>query len=59
MIVYRTVLKSPEKRAPGKHTIVVQTKLAQPKPGSPVASDHFERAPFKFNGKIGRVSVTL
>jgi arylsulfatase A-like enzyme len=99
MIVYRTVLKSPEKLAPGKHTIVVDTTLQGPKPGapadivlsvdgkevargttkmtvpaaftasetldvgvdlgSPVARDYFERAPFKFNGKISQVKVTL
>ncbi|MEZ5277074.1 MAG: arylsulfatase [Opitutaceae bacterium] len=35
MIVYRTLIKSPDKLAPGKHTIVVETKLAQPNPGSP------------------------
>jgi arylsulfatase A-like enzyme len=27
--------------------------------GSPVARDYFERAPFKFNGKIGKVRVEL
>ena len=35
MIVYRTVLKSPEKIAPGSHTIVVDTMLKAPKPGAP------------------------
>lgn len=27
--------------------------------GSPVARDYFERAPFKFNGKIGKVKDSL
>ena len=35
MIVYRTLMKSPEKVAPGKHTIVVETRLAKPQPGQP------------------------
>ena len=35
MIVYRTVIKSPEKLAPGKHTIVVETNLKAPQPGQP------------------------
>ena len=99
MIVYRTVLKSSEKLSPGKHTIVVETKLAKPQPGqpadiilsvdgkevargatkmtvpaaftasetfdvgvdlgSPVARDYFERAPFKFTGKIHEVRVQM
>jgi arylsulfatase A-like enzyme len=35
MIVYRSLAKSAEKIAPGKHTIVVDTTLKAPKPGSP------------------------
>jgi hypothetical protein len=99
MIVYRTLLKSPEKLTPGKHKVVVETKLKQQKPGSPaeiilsvdgkevargttkmtvpaaftasesfdvgvdlgspVARDYFERAPFKFDGKITKVIIVL
>ena len=35
MIVYRSLAKSAEKIAPGKHTITVDTTLKAPKPGSP------------------------
>ena len=35
MIIDRSIAKSPEKIAPGKHTIVVETKLKAPKPGAP------------------------
>lgn len=35
MILYRSLAKSAEKIAPGKHTIVVDTTLKAPKPGSP------------------------
>lgn len=35
MIVYRFLAKSAEILAPGKHTIVVDTQLKAPKPGSP------------------------
>ena len=35
MIVYRSLAKSAEKIAPGKHTIVVDTTLKAPKPGAP------------------------
>lgn len=35
MIVYRTVMKSKDKLAPGKHTIAVNTTLKTPKPGAP------------------------
>ena len=99
MIIYRTLLKSQEKIAPGKHTIVVDTTLKAPKPGapadivltvdgkevargttkmtvpaaftasesfdvgvdlgSPVARDYFERRPFKFDGKIGKLTVEM
>jgi hypothetical protein len=35
MIIDRSIAKSPEKLAPGKHTIVVETSLKAPKPGAP------------------------
>ncbi len=35
MIIDRSIAKSAEKIAPGKHTIVVETKLKAPKPGAP------------------------
>ena len=35
MIVYRFLAKSEEVIAPGKHTIVVDTQLSAPRPGSP------------------------
>ena len=35
MIIDRSIAKSEEKIAPGKHTIVVETTLKAPKPGSP------------------------
>jgi arylsulfatase len=35
MIVYRFLAKSQEKIAPGRHTIVVETIVKTPKPGSP------------------------
>jgi arylsulfatase A-like enzyme len=35
MIIDRSIAKSPEKLAPGKHTIVVETALKAPKPGAP------------------------
>ena len=35
MIVYRSLAKSADKIAPGKHTIVVDTTLKSPKPGAP------------------------
>ena len=97
MIIDRSIAKSQEKIAPGKHTIVVDTTLKAPKPGapadivlsvdgkevartavkmtvpaaftasetfdvgvdlgSPVSRDYFERRPFKFDGKIGKVKV--
>ena len=99
MIIDRSIAKSAEKIAPGKHTIVVDTTLKAPKPGapadivlsvdgkevartavkmtvpaaftasetfdvgtdlgSPVSRDYFERRPFKFDGKIGKVGVSL
>ena len=99
MIIDRSIAKSSEKLAPGKHTIVVDTTLKAPKPGapadivltvdgkevartavkmtvpaaftasetfdvgvdlgSPVSRDYFDRAPFKFDGKISRVKVEL
>ncbi len=99
MIVYRTVLQSPERLTPGRHTVVVDTTLQAPKPGSPativlsvdgrevargttrmtvpaaftasetfdvgvdlgspVARDYFDRAPFKFNGRIRELKVDL
>jgi arylsulfatase A-like enzyme len=99
MIIDRSIAKSPEKIAPGKHTIVVETRLKVPKPGAPadivlrldgkevarttakmtvpaaftasesfdvgtdlgsvVSRDYFERAPFKFTGKIESVKVEL
>jgi arylsulfatase len=99
MIIDRSIARSPEKIAPGKHTIVVDTTLKAPKPGAPadivltvdgkevarttakmtvpaaftasesfdvgtdlgstVSRDYFERRPFKFNGKIGKVVVDL
>jgi arylsulfatase len=97
MIIDRSIAKSREKLAPGKHTIVVETALAAPKPGAPadivlsvdgeevarttvkmtvpaaftasesfdvgtdlgstVSRDYFERRPFQFDGKIGKVAV--
>ena len=99
MIIDRSIARSPEKIAPGKHTIVVDTTLKAPKPGAPadivltvdgkevarttakmtvpaaftasesfdvgtdlgstVSRDYFERRPFKFDGKIGKVVVDL
>ena len=99
MIIDRSIAKSAEKIAPGKHTIVVETTLKAPKPGAPadivlsldgkevarttakmtvpaaftasesfdvgtdlgstVSRDYFERRPFKFDGKIERVEVSL
>ena len=99
MIIDRSIARSPEKIAPGKHTIVVETTLKAPKPGAPadivltvdgkevarttakmtvpaaftasesfdvgtdlgstVSRDYFERRPFKFDGKIGKVVVDL
>ncbi len=99
MIIDRSIAKSQEKLAPGKHTIVVETRLKVPKPGAPadivltvdgkeaartsvkmtvpaaftasesfdvgvdlgstVSRDYFERRPFKFAGKIGKVTVEL
>jgi len=35
MIIDRSIAKSAEKIAPGKHTIVVTTALKVPRPGSP------------------------
>ena len=35
MIIDRSIAKSKEKIAPGKHTIVVDTTLKAPKPGAP------------------------
>ena len=35
MIINRSIAKSSEKLAPGKHTIVVETTLKAPKPGAP------------------------
>ena len=35
MIVYRSLARSAEKIAPGKHTIVVDTTLKAPSPGAP------------------------
>ena len=35
MIVYRSLAKSADKIAPGKHTIVFDTTLKSPKPGAP------------------------
>ena len=35
MIIDRSIAKSAEKIAPGKHTVVVDTKLKAPKPGAP------------------------
>ena len=35
MIIDRSLAKSAEKIAPGKHTLVVETKLKAPKPGAP------------------------
>jgi len=35
MIIDRSIAKSPDKIAPGKHTIVVDTTLKAPKPGAP------------------------
>ena len=99
MIIDRSIAKSAEKIAPGKHTIVVNTTLKAPKPGAPadivlsvdgkevarttakmtvpaaftasesfdvgtdlgstVSRDYFERRPFKFDGKIKKVTVEL
>ncbi len=99
MIIDRSIAKSAEKIAAGKHTIVVNTTLKAPKPGAPadilltvdgkevarttvkmtvpaaftasesfdvgtdlgstVSRDYFEQRPFKFNGEIGRVEVSL
>ena len=99
MIIDRSIAKSSEKLAPGKHTIIVETTLKTPKPGapadivlsvdgqevartavkmtvpaafsasetfdvgvdlgSPVSRDYFDRAPFKFDGKINQVKVEL
>ena len=99
MIIDRTIARSQEKIASGKHTVVVDTTLKAPKPGapadivlsvdgrevaratvkmtvpaaftasetfdvgidlgSPVSRDYFERAPFKFSGKIEKVRVEL
>jgi arylsulfatase A-like enzyme len=99
MIIDRSIAKSQEKLAPGKHTIVVETTLKPPKPGAPadivlnvdgkevarttvkmtvpaaftasesfdvgvdlgstVSRDYYERRPFKFDGKIGKVTVQL
>ena len=99
MIIDRSIARSPEKIAPGKHTILVETTLKAPKPGAPadivltvdgkevarttakmtvpaaftasesfdvgtdlgstVSRDYFERRPFKFDGKIGKVVVDL
>jgi arylsulfatase A-like enzyme len=99
MIIDRSIAKSKEKIAPGKHTIVADTTLKAPKPGapadivlsvdgkevartmvkmtvpaaftasetfdvgtdlgSPVSRDYFERRPFKFDGKITKVTVNL
>jgi arylsulfatase A-like enzyme len=99
MIIDRSIAKSQEKLAPGKHTIVVETALKAPKPGAPadivlsvdgkemartavkmtvpaaftasesfdvgvdlgstVSRDYFERRPFKFDGKIRSVKVSL
>ena len=99
MIIDRTIARSQEKIASGKHTVVVDTTLKVPKPGapadimlsvdgrevaratvkmtvpaaftasetfdvgtdlgSPVSRDYFERAPFKFDGKISQVKVEL
>ena len=35
MIIDRSIAKSAEKIAPGKHTIIVNTALKAPKPGAP------------------------
>jgi len=35
MILYRSLAKSEQKLEPGRHTIVVETLLREPKPGSP------------------------
>ena len=35
MIIDRSIAKSQEKIAPGKHTVVVDTTLKAPKPGAP------------------------
>ncbi len=99
MIIDRTIARSQEKIASGKHTVVVDTTLKVPKPGapadivlsvdgrevarasvkmtvpaaftasetfdvgidlgSPVSRDYFERAPFKFDGKISQLKVEL
>jgi arylsulfatase len=99
MIIQRYLVRSKDKLAPGKHTIVVDTTLKAPRPGSPVdivlsvdgqevartlakitvpaafsasetfdvgvdlgspvSRDYFERRPFKFDGKIGKVNVEL
>jgi hypothetical protein len=99
MIIQRYLARSKDKLAPGKHTIVVDTTLKAPRPGSPVdivlsvdgqevartlakitipaafsasetfdvgvdlgspvSRDYFERRPFKFDGKIGKVNVEL
>ena len=99
MIIDRSIAKSAEKIAPGKHTIVVNTALKAAKPGAPadivltvdgkevarttarmtvpaaftasesfdvgtdlgstVSRDYYERRPFKFDGKIKKVTVDL
>ncbi len=99
MIIDRSIARSQDTVAPGKHTIIVDTQLKAPKPGapadivlsvdgnevartavkmtvpaaftasetfdvgvdlgSPVSRDYFERRPFKFDGKIGKVKVDL
>lgn len=99
MIVQRFIAKSKEKLASGKHTIVVDTSLKSPRPGSPadivltvdgkevartttkmtvpaaftasesfdvgvdlgstVSRDYYDRRPFRFDGKIQKVSVVL
>ena len=99
MIIDRSIAKSAEKIAPGKHVIVVETALKAPKPGAPadiiltvdgkevarttvkmtvpaaftasesfdvgsdlgstVSRDYYERRPFKFDGRIGTVKVSL
>ncbi|MBY0586874.1 sulfatase-like hydrolase/transferase [bacterium] len=99
MIIDRTIAKSADKIAAGKHKVVVETTLKAPKPGAPadivltvdgqevarttvkmtvpaaftasesfdvgtdlgstVSRDYFQRRPFKFDGKIDKLTVEI